>query len=95
MADEKNVGAVSRVAISRYLCRNKVVNEAVKSRNHFCELGFHEIFAAFCVNVLHFTNHAATPAQSYGAIERQRARRCLMSDFQVPLKVTLIDGTRA
>jgi hypothetical protein len=94
MADQKNMGAVSRIAISRYLCRNEVVNEAVKSRNHFCELGFHEICAAFCVNILQFTNYAAATA-NLPAPWSGNTHCCLILDFQVPLKVTLIRETVA
>jgi hypothetical protein len=51
MADQKDVGAVSRVAVGRDLGWNKVVHKAIEGGEYFCEFDFHEIRAAFCINL--------------------------------------------
>jgi hypothetical protein len=51
MADQKNVRAISRIAVAGELGRNKVVHEAFKGCKQFCEFGFHEIRHAFCVTL--------------------------------------------
>jgi hypothetical protein len=45
MADQKDMRAISRIAVADELGRNKIVHKAFEGRKQFCEFGFHE-FAA-------------------------------------------------
>ncbi|MFY9954761.1 hypothetical protein [Bradyrhizobium sp.] len=51
MADQKDMGAISRIAVADELGRNKIVHKAFEGRKQFCEFGFHEFRCAFCVNL--------------------------------------------
>jgi hypothetical protein len=48
MTDEKDVRAVSRIAIGSDIGWNEIVNQTIEGGNRRCKFGFDEKRAAFC-----------------------------------------------